>query len=257
MTVVVTRPQHQADNLCQQLAALGARVIRFPVIGIEQPEDPAELQAILARISDFDLAVFISANAVDQAIKCLPEQSQSLKSLKIAAVGKASAKALKRHGLHVNIVPQGKFNSEALLQHSDLQQMQGQRVIIFRGDGGREYLADILQQRGAKVEYAECYRRVKPDIDKAPLLTAWARNEIDVVTVTSNQALDNLFDLVGKAGQHWLQKTPIIGVSERIRELASRLGLRGEIQIATNATDDAMIEALHIWMQAQNKNKKI
>jgi uroporphyrinogen-III synthase len=249
LTVVVTRPQHQADSLCQQLEALGARVIRFPVIGIEQPENPAKLIDLLKRISSFDIAVFISANAVDQAMKWLHEQGQSLATLKIAAVGRATAKALKRHGEQVDIVPQGKFNSEALLQHPGLQNMSNSRIVIFRGDGGREYLAEILIQRGASVEYAECYRRVKPNIDTGPLLKTWARNEIDVVTVTSNQALDNLYELVGKAGQHWLQKTPIIGVSERLRELATRLGMRGDISIAQNASDEAIINTLRDWSQ--------
>ncbi|MFV2055796.1 MAG: uroporphyrinogen-III synthase [Thiohalomonadales bacterium] len=253
--VVVTRPQHQADGLCRELQALGARVIRLPVIAIAEPENSELLTILLKRLIEFDTAVFISANAVDQAMKYLNELGQTLSHLKIVAVGKASAKALQRHGVTVDIVPQGKFNSEALLLHADLQRLQGRRMVIFRGEGGREYLANRLIERGAQVEYAECYRRVKPSVNAELLLKAWARDEIDVVTLTSNESLHNLYDIVGKAGQRWLQKTALLGVSERLRDAAIQLDLQGDIRIADNASDKAIITALTQWFTRVDKHK--
>ena len=81
--------------------------------------------------------------------------------------------------------------------------MGDERVVIFRGDGGRELLGDVLSQRGAQIEYAECCRRQKPQADNGKLLYLWARNELHAITVTSSEVLHNLYDLVGKLGQQW------------------------------------------------------
>ena len=78
---------------------------------------------------------------------------------------------------------------------------QGKRVVVFRGDGGRELLADELTARGALVEYATCYRRARPGLDPAPLLAAWAARRVShAVTVTSSEGLRNLCEMVGRRG---------------------------------------------------------
>src|SRR5438874_1776354 len=82
-----------------------------------------------------------------------------------------------------------------LLERTEMQHVAGKRVLIVRGEGGRELLGESLAARGALVEYAQCYRRVRPAIDAAPLLAAWRRGELDAVTVLSAQALDNFIDL--------------------------------------------------------------
>ena len=104
--------------------------------------------------------------------------------------------------------------------------MAGKRVIIFRGDGGRELLGDTLRQRGATVEYVTCYRRGRLDLDSAPLLKLWSEGRLDAVTVTSSEGLRNLVDMVGKLGQTWLKKTPLFVPHQRIAALARAIGCR-------------------------------
>jgi uroporphyrinogen-III synthase len=167
--------------------------------------------------------------------------------LKLATVGKGSARELERLGFRVDILPAGKFNSEALLEVPDLQEVAGKRIVIFRGEGGRELLAETLKERGALVEYAEVYRRAQPQSDVSELLRHWARGEIGAVIVTSNEGLRNLFDMVGKLGRQWLRNTQLVVVSERTAELARELGLKHPAIVAEQASDEALVQALRRW----------
>src|SRR5690606_4109713 len=139
-------------------------------------------------------------------------------------VGPGTALALEVFHVSGVIVPATRFDSEALLDMPGLQQMEGKRVIIFRGDGGREFLGESLAKRGASVKYAECYRRVRPKVDIAPLLQLWKSGSMDAVTITSSEGLRNLCEMVGEAGRVWLKKTPLFTSHERIAEIARKSG---------------------------------
>lgn len=223
--ILVTRPAHQAKDLTRLISEAGGRPILFPVIEILDVEDLRPLLAIVDRLADFDLAVFISPNAVDKAMNVIAARGGLPSGLRVAAVGKGSARELRRFGAAEVLVPQGRFDSEGLLELPDLQNMAGKRVVIFRGDGGRELLGDALVARGASLTYAECYRRSRPRADAAALLRAWARGEVSAVTVTSGEGLHNLFDMVGKLGQQWLKKTPVFAAHPRIGAIARELGV--------------------------------
>ena len=108
---------------------------------------------------------------------------------------------------------------------------------------GRE--SRCLAARGAAVEYAECYRRVRPEADVAPLLKLWARGELDAITVTSSEGLHNLYDMVGKLGQQWLRRTPIFAPHARIVASARALGL--ERVVETAGGDDGLAEGLRAF----------
>ncbi len=120
--------------------------------------------------------------------------------------------------------------------------MAGKRVIIFRGDGGREVLGDTLKARGASIEYLSCYRRGRPQLDPAPLLKLWEQGRLDAVTLTSSEGLRNFFDMVGRLGQAWLRKTPAFVPHARIAEQAQALGL-GRV-IPTGPGDDGLMAGL-------------
>ena len=103
-------------------------------------------------------------------------------------------------------------------------------------------LGDTLTARGSRVEYAECYRRGKPNLDTAPLMKAWARNELHAITVTSSEGVRNLFDMIGKLGQTWLRKTPLFAPHPRIAATARELGLTAVIE--TGPDDEGLIAQL-------------
>lgn len=250
--VLVTRPREQAENLARLIEARGGEAIRFPVIEIAEPQDPRALLAIIDRLKDFTLAIFISPNAVKRAMNLIRARGGLPSGLRVACVGSGSARELRHFGVDKVIVPPERFDSEALLELPELQQMAGKRIVIFRGDGGRELLGDTLRARGAAIEYAECYRRLRPDTDTTPLRRRWEREEIDLVSVTSVGGLRNLFDMVGKAGQQRLIRTPIVVVSERMAQVCRELGFTTVPRVAATASDEAILEAIQAWRDGQN-----
>ncbi|MDP2827716.1 MAG: uroporphyrinogen-III synthase [Sulfuricellaceae bacterium] len=247
--VLVTRPAHQAANLARLISDAGGEPILFPVLEILDPSDQTALLATLSRLDAFDLAIFISPNAVNKAMNLILARRSWPASLGVAAIGKGSRRELLRYGMENVLVPENRFDSEGLLALPSLQAMQGRQVVIFRGEGGRELLGDTLMARGAALEYAECYRRGKPTLDAAPLLHRWARGEIHAVTVTSSESLHNLFDLLGKLGQQWLRKTPLFAPHEKIAALGASLGL--ESVIVTPEGDEGMLAGLIEWQTHQ------
>ncbi len=251
--VVVTRPVHQAGRLVGLLQAEGARVFRFPLIAIVPPRDEARVDAVLARLQDFQLAVCVSANAVDSGQRYLEAAGGLPAGLSLAAVGRGTARALEEHGLAVDLYPTERYDSDGLLALTALQAeaISGKRVLIFRGEGGRELLAETLQSRGAEVEYAEVYRRVRPAVDPGRLLEPMARGEVDVIMVTSGEGLRNLFDMVGEAARQWLYHTPLLVVSERLADLAQSMGFRIAPIVAARAADEDLVAALIQWRSAR------
>lgn len=252
--VLVTRPQQQAQVLSQLLLEHGATVTAFPVLEIVDVADPLALIAVVDQLESFDIAIFISANAVNKAMKMILGRRSMPAHLKLAAVGKSSAAALVHFGRPADIVPAQRFDSEALLDTPELQQVTGKRVVIFRGDGGRELLADSLVQRGAEVVYAECYRRIKPQTDPAELLDKWARGEIHLVVITSGDGLRNLVEMLGPQGQQWLRKTPLLVMSKRLEALAHELGVEGEILVPNEASDAAVLASILAWNRSRTGN---
>ncbi|HEB57771.1 MAG TPA: uroporphyrinogen-III synthase [Gammaproteobacteria bacterium] len=247
--IMNTRPAHQAEALSTRLREAGAEVYEFPVLAIAEPTDPGPLHDLLARLDDFQLAIFISPNAVDRTLNRLAREGRQLPpSLKLATIGRGGTRALRQHlGRDADICPTRGADSEALLAHPELQDVAGQRIIIFRGDGGRELLAEQLRTRGATVEYANVYRRTRPDADLAALQHHWARRAFDAIIVTSGEGLRNLFDMVGPLAQHWLQQTTLVLINERQAAIARQLGCRKAPVLSHSADDAAIVTALSRW----------
>jgi uroporphyrinogen-III synthase len=240
--IVITRPRDRALGLTELVKVAGGRPIAFPTLEIVAVPASRALENLVDRLHTFDLVIFVSPTAARRGIELIRARRELPAPLPVAAIGKGSARELERLGLKHVIVPTGGTDSEALLALPQLQAMQGRSVIIFRGAGGRELLGATLAQRGASVEYAECYRRVRPQADVQGLLRAFSDGEIHAVTVTSAEALNNLFDLIGTPGRHWLCRTPLFAVHERIAGRARELGI---VDVVVSGTgDDAMVAAL-------------
>jgi uroporphyrinogen-III synthase len=245
--VLITRPAHQAEHLAKLIEAEGGAVIRFPTIEIAPPTDPGPLLAVLDHLADYHLAIFISPNAVDQTFGWLRAAKREWpKRLPIACVGRATAAAVGKQGLNAT-TPTERFDSEALLGLSLLQDVADKKVVIFRGDGGRELLGNTLKLRGAVVTYAECYRRLQPRGGVEELIDAWRRGEIQIVSVTSSDGLRNLHDMLGETGRGWLQDTPVVVLSQSQAAVCRELGCVAPVLTANEASDEAILEAVKTW----------
>lgn len=243
-TVVVTRPRQQATGLLGRLGDAGARVIPFPVIEIQPLSDPASAIARLGELANCDLVIFISRNAVVHGLPLLQSTALMRPTTRIATVGRGTAEELRRHGIVAGIMPPSGSDSEALLATPALANVNGREIIIVRGCGGREMLADTLRVRGAKVHYLECYRRLLPQADVAPLCTALQEAGVDAVVVTSNEGLRNLYRLLGERCGEALDHTPLYVISPAMVELSHELGYKLDPVLMPSARDDDVYAAL-------------
>jgi uroporphyrinogen-III synthase len=240
--VVITRPAEQCAGLAIAVEREGGRAIVFPSIAIEEVEDRSRLDHIVDRLDDFDVSIFISPNAAARGMAAILARRKFPARLKAAAIGAGSARELKRHGIDRVLTPPASFDSEGLLQLPELSHLAGKRIVIFRGDGGRPLLGETLAMRGARVTYAECYRRVIPQTDVAPLVQAWSHGEIDAVIATSSEGLRNFHGMLDDAGRAALRRTPLFVPHPRIASAAQALGI--EAVFVTASGDDAMVAGI-------------
>jgi len=240
--VLVTRPEGLAGRLAGLLRAEGAEAVLLPAIEILPPQDPAALEALIDRLDEFDIAIFISPTAASKAHAAVTARRGWPQRLRHAAIGGATARALQDLGIGGVLAPRGRGDSEALAALPEMAHVRGKRILIFRGQGGREALRETLEARGAVVAYAECYRRALPRADMAPLIERWRQGGIDAVSITSTEGLENLLALLGPAGAPLLRATPLFVPHPRIAEAAAGLGM-GRVAV-TGASDEALVAAL-------------
>ena len=247
LNILVTRPKSRARGLCRRIENAGATALHFAAIQIGEPDDNRSRDQIRSHLTEFSLAIFISPTAVEKTLDYLGELPESLK---LAAIGSKTAQYLASRGLPVDIEPDG-HDTEALLKHPDLQaeRVAGTSIVIFRGQGGRPLLGETLQHRGAKVAYADMYRRKPPgDVTQ---LSAFLRQS-DIVTISSNEGLQNLYDAIDN--KPLLTERILIVPGHRAFRLAESLGFNNII-IAENATDEACLNALKYAKNKMGKNK--
>ena len=241
--IAITRPAHQAEKLIKRLEADGANIIAFPLLEIIKPKYPTLIQQQVEKIAYYDMAIFISPNAVTRAFTFVDKTQ--LKSLKIAAVGKKTALSLREQGLSVDYFPDKIFNSESLLALSEMQQVKNKQIAIFRGEGGRDLLRDTLQHRGASVTYLNVYARRCPADNIGLLKQHYLQDKLDIIVLTSGESLSHLLRLA--KGMQWLNQVPLLVGSERIKQTflqQSKQKYTGEIWVSPDPSDESIYQSL-------------
>ncbi len=231
--LLVTRPREQGIEIARRIVEAGGKAWLFPTIEIGAlAPDPLQIRDTLAHV---DWLIFISANAVQQGwplVQPLPRQSR------LAAVGRATAQRLMDVSHEPVLFPGEGADSEALLALPELTRMDGQKVVIVRGRGGREWLKQSLESRGAKVRYLECYERRLPQPELAVLDDALAGNA--AISVQSAEALHNLWRLAGEPRQAVMRELTFLVPHPRVAEAALNLGIL-ETHV-TGAGEDALMD---------------
>ena len=270
--------------MAQRIAQAGGQATLFPLLEVSPVLDSQPLRALITRLHEFNLAIFISPNAVRYGMEAIiaassnqlgssrssplangtdvgnnagegnvgvsTEQYNTLPTtLKIATVGQGSVRALRDYGVKNVIAPQDRFDSEALLALPELKQIAGWRVVIFRGNGGRKLLGDTLKARGAKVEYVTCYQRARPSQNASMLLAA----NPDAITVTSSEALGYLWAMLDSMAKKRLATVPLFVPHARIAETAHKLGWSEVVPTAVG--DDGLMSGLIAWAQKNASNR--
>jgi uroporphyrinogen-III synthase len=254
--IVVTRPAAQAETLCEAIAARGGVPVRFPVLAIAGASDTAELEVAVERLDDFDLAFFVSPNAVQYALDFILARRRWPPHVDVATVGKGSERVLHGFGFDRVVAPQAGFDSEAVLALPEFaaEAIAGKAVVIFRGDGGRDLLGDTLKQRGARVTYATCYRRERPELDPQPLIDLAREGRLDVVTLTSSEGVGHFVAMLGSDGMAALHDTAVLASHPRIAGFARAAGFAKVIE--TGAGDAGLLETLEAVWRAKHLSSR-
>jgi uroporphyrinogen-III synthase len=249
-SVLVTRPAGQGAALCEAIEQRGLHAFHQPLIELEALPEPGPAQRALVQDLDrYQHVIFISSNAVRFAMPMLEAYwPQWPLGLTWYAVGEGTARALAGWDIDARL-PGEEMNSEGLLRLPTLRELHGERVLIVKGEGGRELLRDELQRRGARVDQLACYRRRPVVLGEGEMARRLARWRIDLALLSSGEGLDNLLALLSpeetsKLGGHITLLVP----SRRVAAQAQAAGFE-RIRVADNASDGAMLRALEQWQR--------
>lgn len=266
--VVITRPEAQAAPWADQLQALGFSCARLNLLEISAVAEEDKIRAIKNKILDFDLyqkVIFVSQNAVDYGMGWLEDYWPQLPmGIDYFAVGATTAKKLASYGVEVQdlaVSASGGMTSEDLLSAEHLQDVDGEKILIFRGCGGRGHLAEELRKRGAWVDYCELYERGLPIAAREQLLQLIASTDaVDaqiMLSLHSGESLQNLVAVFAQltpadqsTARAWMHNNILLVPSQRIVEAAQEAGFK-RIICAGNATDNAMTAALLDYCRTQ------
>lgn len=249
--ILVTRPEEQAAGLIAAIEKQGGQVIFAPMIAIRGIADDVATKKIVDRLRDYSVAVFISRNAVEFGVEWIKACKQTLDHCAVYAVGVGTGARLRELGIRDVHTPKGEFSSEGLLKMPGLSahEIEGKRVVIIRGAGGREQLAHTLQSRGAEVDYCEVYERVVPKTNLSKVLRAHAITAPDIIVITSLEILTNLAEKIDQEHLDILYDVPLLVAGSRTAQEVERLGFTTAPIIVDNPGDASIVEALIRWVE--------
>lgn len=244
MSILVTRPAPEGNQLVERLRLTGRQAWHLPLIEFLPGRQLSECTSCLVTLNDDDIVITISGRALTYLGPFMLAQPRSWpRHINYLAIGKSSALALHHYCQQPVEFPEITL-SENLIDLPCLEHISGKTCLILRGNGGRELLGETLQSRGAKVRYFECYQRVALNYHGPEQAFHWRQKGISTIIVTSGEMLNLLYELVPAVDRNeWLLHCRLIVVSERLATIATDFGWR-DIIVADGADNDALLRAL-------------
>lgn len=216
LRILNTRPLGQNKKLSKEICAAGAISIELPALVINHIKyETPDLQQI-------DKAIFLSVNAVACFFDCLDQKWP--KSICTIAIGEATKNALEERGILVDYHPESS-TSEGIVKLDVLQEISGQKILIIKGVDGLEIISQAMIDRGGEICPVSVYERSLPAIDSEQTKRLRCDDAVDIIIITSVQALKNIFILFGESSLTWLRHKPCFVISPRIAKEAGRLGM--------------------------------
>lgn len=256
-TVVVTRARSQSHELCELIASLGGTPLPIPSIQIETLALSLEQCRLLTsegesrRLARPQTFIFTSANAVRSLHRSMRNHALTIDANPpCIAIGSGTAQALRQLGLDAQL-PE-KSDSETLAQLPTVAEGAGSKLVIVRGEGGRDILGSLLRSRGWQVSELISYRRTKPEQDISPDLVSWRNAERVVVTFMSGDTARNLVEMFQSLRANevdLLFQTPAAVISERVQSVVELLGWRAPVAVSRTTSIHALTEAAVIALQ--------
>ena len=250
LRVLITRPEKQSETLASTVRDLGGDTFDFPLLKVDSIKNElriSELEEKVKKLSCYDKLIFVSKNAVTYGAEVISKNWPHLPTeVEVIAIGSSTAKvASDFFGCEVMHPISGSV-SEDLITLPCLANVKQKRIAIFRGTGGREFLAGSLKDRGAEVEYFEVYERSPTERGGHELLEIIIEHNVNVLTITSGDSLRVLYKLFleSRNGSFNLFSIPIVVPSARVSRLAEKLGFQ-QIKLAQGADARATVSALY------------
>jgi len=237
--VLITRPEGCADDLISEIEDIGGHAVKFPAINIV-PRDRAIVEEEETKLSEPDITIFISQNAVKEGLQ------YARKSL-IGAIGPKTSAYIKDFGKNVDIKPTNGFDSENFLKEPHLQNVYGKKIRIIRGNEGLNLLGDTLQKRGATVHYLSVYERNLPNIEKKALEkieTALRNKQIHIMTAMSIQTYKNIFLLLPDELSKEIGSMPLVTPAKRVIKEAKKNYPKTRYALASGTDNAKIIDAI-------------
>lgn len=248
LQVLITRPVEQQQDLGDAISSRGGLALLIPLIEIKALQEVSSVQALEHKIRELDkyqLLIFVSSNAVRYAATWINEYWPRLPDdICVIAIGPTTAQVVSEQIGCEAIYSAAGMSSENLLELAELKHVDGKRIGIFRGQGGRELLADTLSSKGAELDYLEVYQRLPVDYDAREFCTRLQADSVNVLTVTSMESLARLDSLLAD-NKAELGLLPLLVPSARVAQQAERSGF--EHVINTEGADTrSFIAALEL-----------
>lgn len=248
--LLITRPEPENTLSCSFFEAAGAEVTSLPVMEIAPLEEKhSSIQSQLFELDNYNKVIFISKNAVRHGVEwidhCWPQLPVGIEWI---GIGDGTTQLLNELGYPLGIqaksiqlaAENGDVSvSEALVQSPSFQQVENEKILIVKGSGGRELLADTLKQRGANVNSLALYKRAKITYSLERLEKA---DSADIICITSAEGLENLVEMLSNRNKNWFNKT-LITPSQRVADKAKSLGWNNVIN-AHGADDNRLMTAI-------------
>jgi len=251
--IVITRRREQAGELRRALEARGASITVLPTIALAPPKSWRPLDEAFARLRGYDWLIFTSVNGVEQFFARMKEQrldGRDFRAARIAAIGPATARALRRFGLRAKVVPD-EFRAEGLLAALRGQRWRGKKALLARAATARDVLPRELRRRGARVDVVAVYRTVVPAASRRRAQALFTRRKADAITFTSSSTVRNFCALLGRSrAQGALKGMAIATIGPVTSRTARALGLRVDVEAKT-FTVAGLVRALESFFRAR------
>lgn len=240
LRILNTRPTQQGQLLRQLIHEAGGVSIDCPTLEIKATSSHWVYE--LPNLNDVNQAIFISANAVEYCFMALNIQKIHWpKHIHVIAIGQGTAKALQRYQIQEPEIP-AESDSVHLLALPSLSNIKNQTVLLFKGEGGRSVIEEGLTKEQAKLLIFSVYQRIMPTIDYHYINSIWRNDAVDIILLTSEQSINNLFKLFGPQAQSWIQNKPCLVLSQRLAQVASLAGIKINFISHPNRIIDTLLD---------------
>lgn len=231
--ILITRARDQAAAFTESLRNLGAEVIEFPTIEIVPPLRWDQLDRAIDHLASYDWLIFTSANGVNFFWERLSEKGKDrrlLLSIKVCAIGPATAYQLMEKGMRVDYTPT-EFVAESILKGFEKMALKGKKILLARAAEARDVLPKGLKKMGAKVDVVEAYRTIRPKGGPRKLKHLLARGKVDGITFTSSSTVNHFAELLKKEDLEKLLKDIVIAcIGPITARTAKGWGMRVQVQ---------------------------